>query len=71
LIHVQCKNCGTFDVAGPGHPAVQYNSQAGQHVLFDRTALRHDHADGCEPGDDGNYPLHFTFMAGTAPVTGG
>jgi len=66
---VACKNCGSFDIAGPGHPAVEYDSEAGQHVLTDRTALRHSHDDDCQPGDDGNYPLAFTFI-GTIAVTG-
>jgi hypothetical protein len=32
-------------------------------VLTDRSALRHNHAEDCQPGDDGNYPLAFEFMA--------
>lgn len=72
MIHVSCKNCHAYDVVGPGHPAVTYDPAAGQHVITDRSALRHAsadaHADGCQPGDDGNYPLHFEFMAGAAPV---
>jgi hypothetical protein len=73
VIHVACQNCGTFDIAGPGHPAVTYDTEKQQHVLTDRTALRHSHADDCQPGEDGNYPLHFTFMApvGAQPATGG
>jgi hypothetical protein len=63
VIHAQCRSCGTFDIAGPGHPAVTYDEQAGQHVLTDRTALRHSHADDCEPdAETGHYPLAFTFF---------
>jgi hypothetical protein len=77
LIHVQCQNCQAFDIAGPGHPAVECAHPAGtgcdaegaQHVLVSREKLRHSHADGCQPDEDGNYPLAFTFMAGTAPVS--
>lgn len=78
MIHVHCSNCGTFDIAGPGHPAVTCahdgviacaDAGTGQHVLTDRSALRHEHADGCEPHPEtGHYPLTFTFMAGIAPV---
>jgi hypothetical protein len=71
-LHVQCRNCGTFDIAGPGHPAVTYDEEAGQHVLTDRTALRHNHAGDCEPHPEtGHYPLHFTFMAGIGPAETG
>jgi hypothetical protein len=63
LIHVACQNCGTFDIVGPGHPAVTPDPQTGQHLLTDRTALRHNHAGDCRPGADGNYPLALTFMA--------
>ena len=69
MIHVSCKNCAAFDIAGPGHPAVEFDAVAGQHVLTDRTKLRHNHADDCQPGDDGNYPLHFTLIGGVG-VTG-
>jgi hypothetical protein len=73
MIHVSCKGCGTYDIVGPGHPATVYvphpdhpdDPEAGQHVLTDRSALRHAHADDCQPGEDGNYPLHFDFMAAT------
>ena len=61
--HVACKNCGTFDIAGPGHPAVTYDSEKDQHVLTDRTALRHEHADTCQPNEEGSYPLAFTFIS--------
>lgn len=66
MIHVACQNCGTFDIVGPGHPAVTYSAEAQQHVLTDRTALKHAHADDCQPNAEGNYPLAFTFMAATA-----
>ena len=84
MIHVSCKSegCRAFDVVGPGHPAVTCDHDGtacdsagpGRHVLTDRAALRHDHADGCEPHPEtGHYPLAFTFMAGMTPVdlTGG
>jgi len=36
----------------------------------DRTALKHSHADDCEPHPEtGHYPLHFTFMAATVSPT--
>lgn len=72
MIHVACK-CGTFDIVGPGHPAVEQSADTGQHLLTDRTKLRHAHADDCQPDADGNYPLHFTFMApvGAQPAAGG
>ena len=63
MIHVSCANCHTFDIAGPGHPAVTFDEEKQQHVLTDRSALRHSHAEDCQPGEDGNYPLHFTFFA--------
>lgn len=67
MIHVACKNCGTFDIAGPGHPAVRFNPDTQQHEVFDRTALRHSHADDCQPHPEtGHYPLTFTFMFATA-----
>jgi hypothetical protein len=70
LIHVACKNCGTFDIAGPGHPAVTFDEEKQQHVLTDRTALRHAHDDDCQPHPEtGNYPLAFTFI-GPLNVTG-
>jgi len=78
-IHVQCRNpgCLAFDVVGPGHPAVECahpaetdcGAEEAQHVLVSREKLRHSHADDCQPGEDGNYPLAFTFMAGTTPVS--
>lgn len=64
MIHVQCQGCGAWDIAGPGHPAVRQDPGTGQHELFDRTALRHAHADGCQPDAAGNYPLAFTFLSG-------
>lgn len=78
MIHISCRSCGTYDIVGPGHPAAECNhspdvgcdDETAQHVLTDRAKLRHAHADDCQPGDDGNYPLHFDFMAGTIPVTG-
>lgn len=76
-IHISCKNCGTYDIVGPGHPATAYDPEADRHVLTDRSALRHAHADDCEPHPEtGHYPLHFEFMAATgdsgpaATVTG-
>ena len=68
MIHISCRSCGAFDIAGPGHPAVTQDPVTGQHVLTDRTALRHAHAGDCQPGEDGNYPLAFTFMAALAPA---
>jgi hypothetical protein len=70
-IHVACTNCGTFDIAGPGHPAVTQDPATGQHALTDRTALRHSHADDCQPHPEtGHYPLAFTFMAEVGQVSG-
>lgn len=58
---VTCRGCGASDTAGPGHPAVRDRGD-GTHELHDRTALRHDHADGCEPDPEtGHYPLDFSF----------
>jgi hypothetical protein len=74
LIHVSCRNCGTYDIVGPGHPGavcnhppdVECTAEEAQHVLTDRTALRHNHAADCQPDPEtGHYPLHFDFMAGT------
>jgi hypothetical protein len=63
---VTCQNCGAYDMVGPGHPAVRDRGD-GTHELHDRAAVRHDHADGCEPHPEtGNYPLDFSFM--TAPA---
>ena len=68
--HVSCRSCGSFDIAGPGHPAVEYDNEAGQHVLTDRTKLRHAHDEDCQPdAETGHYPLAFTFI-GTIAVTG-
>ena len=65
MIHVSCKNCTAYDIVGPGHPAVTQHPETGQHVLTDRSALRHNHADDCQPHPEtGHYPLHFEFMAG-------
>jgi hypothetical protein len=69
VIHILCQNCGTFDIVGPGHPAATYDEEKQQHVLTDRTALKHAHADDCQPNEEGHYPLAFTFMAGVG-VTG-
>lgn len=90
MIHVRCKNCGTYEIVGPGHPATTHvpdpadpgNPEAGQHLITDRSALKHasagGHEDGCEPHPEtGHWPLHFEFMAavGANPpavtVTGG
>jgi hypothetical protein len=74
LIHVSCRNCNAYDVVGPGHPATTFDPATQQHVITDRSALRHSHADDCEPHPEtGHYPLTFEFMAGHAPVdmTGG
>jgi hypothetical protein len=63
---VTCQGCGTYDMVAPGHPAARDRGD-GTHELHDRTAIRHDHADGCEPHPEtGNYPLDFSFM--TAPA---
>jgi hypothetical protein len=65
LIHAQCRNCGTFDLLGPGHPAGETDPVTGQFTWTDRSALRHSHADDCQPGDDGNYPLDITLFGAT------
>ena len=67
MIHIACQNCPAFDIVGPGHPAVTFDEEKQQHVLTDRTALKHSHADDCQPDANGNYPLAFTFLA---PVGG-
>lgn len=78
--HVSCKNCGTFDIVGPWHPATTYspdpsdpgNQDKGQHVITDRAAVRHSHDDDCQPGEEGHYPLAFTFMGAIGtPAPGG
>jgi hypothetical protein len=68
MIHVACGACGQWEIVGPGHPSVRPNPETGQHEFFDRTAV----LPGCDCPDDseGSRPLHLTFMAGTAPVTG-
>lgn len=71
MIHVSCKNCSAYDIVGPGHPATTYVAETDQHVLTDRSAIRHSHADDCQPGADGNYPLHFEFMAGVGVTPAG
>jgi hypothetical protein len=68
VIHIACQRCGTFDIVGPGHPAVTFDEEAQQHVLISREKLRHSHGDDCQPGEDGNYPLAFTFTAEIGPV---
>ena len=67
MIHIACQNCPAFDIVGPGHPAVTFDEKKQLHVLTDRTALKHSHADDCQPDANGNYPLAFTFLA---PVGG-
>jgi hypothetical protein len=68
MIHVLCRTCGEWEIVGPGHPAVRPNPDTGQHELHDRTAL----LPGCDCPEDGEggRPLAFTFMGGTAAVTG-
>ena len=61
---VTCKQCGTYDLVGVGHPAVRPRKD-GTYEFFDRDALRHNHADDCKPNKDGNRPLDFSF--GTVP----
>lgn len=74
MIHVSCKGqgCNAYDVVGPWHPATTYapdpadplNPEKGVHVITDRTAFRHEHADDCQPHPEtGHYPLAFEFMA--------
>ena len=63
---VSCKQCGTQDLVGPGHPATRPRGD-GTHEIFDRSAFRHTHADDCLPGEDGNRPLDFAF---TVPPVG-
>jgi hypothetical protein len=63
MIRVHCKNCGASDDVTRDHPGVRRRPD-GQREFWDRSALRHVHAEGCEPGEDGNYPLTFEFMAG-------
>lgn len=62
---VTCKGCGAYDLVGVGHPATRKRPD-GTHELFDRAAIRHSHADGCEPNAEGNYPLDFSFT--TVPL---
>jgi hypothetical protein len=81
VIHISCRTCGTFDIAGPGHPAVQCvhppdvqcnAAGPGQHALTDRAALRHSHADDCEPdAETGHYPLAFTFFGAVGATASG
>ena len=58
---ITCNNCGTYDIVGPGHPATEHLGD-GVHGYGDRTALRHSHAEGCEPNEEGNYSLDHSFM---------
>lgn len=71
MIHAACQACGTFDIVGPGHPAVTFDEEKQQHVLTDRTKLRHAHANDCQPDADGNYLLHLTFIAPVGAGTTG
>ena len=65
---VTCKGCGSYDIAGPGHPAVRQNADTGLHELFDRTAIRHAHPDSCLPDANGSRPMDFSFMAAPAAM---
>jgi hypothetical protein len=66
---VTCKQCGAYDLVGKGHPATRPRPN-GTVELFDRSAIRHDHADDCEPNEDGNYPLDFSFTTVPPVVIG-
>jgi hypothetical protein len=76
LIHVHCRNCGTFELVGPGHPAGLTDPETGAFTLTDRSALRHasaeGHEDGCQPDPEtGHYPLALTFIAPAGAVPAG
>jgi hypothetical protein len=59
---VTCKGCGSYDIVAPGHPAMRDRGD-GTHELHDRGALRHNHAEGCEPHPEtGHHPVDFSFM---------
>ena len=61
MIHVQCGECGQWQIVGPGHPSVRFNPETGHHEFFDRSAAV-GHGDGC--GNDGSGPMALTFLAG-------
>ena len=67
--YVTCRNCGAADLVEPGHPAVRPRGD-GTHEIYDRTALRHSHSAGCQPGEDGNYSLDFSFTVVPPAVAG-
>lgn len=66
--YVTCKGCKTYDIVGPGHPAVRQVPETGLFEVHDRQALhtRLGHKPGCDFHTTGESPLDFSF--GAAPV---
>ncbi|MHB2029479.1 MAG: hypothetical protein ACYCPT_11765 [Acidimicrobiales bacterium] len=72
--YVTCKECGAYDIVGPGHPAVRESEdRPGFYELHDRDALhaRLAHRDeACKtagPNNDGR--LDFSFGAAPAGLS--
>ena len=69
---VTCKECRSYDIVGPGHPATRLNAETGAHEIHSRDALhaRLGHqSEACKtagPNSDGN--LDFSFMSAPAAM---
>ena len=66
---ITCKNCGAYDIVGPGHPAMRDRGD-GTHEFHDRSAVRHAHAQDCKPDKAGNRPFDFGFMVAPPAMQG-
>ncbi|MGA2412697.1 MAG: hypothetical protein ABSG46_20230 [Candidatus Binataceae bacterium] len=56
-----CHECGTYDLVGPGHPAVKYVPDTGMYGVYDRTKFRHDHGPDCVNDPESGYSLDWSF----------
>jgi hypothetical protein len=75
---VTCHQCGSYDLVGPGHPAVRQveGSWPGHYEFFDRTAVRHNHGPQCVNDPESGYSLDIALaglpqrFSGAAPLSG-
>lgn len=78
--HVQCKNCGRWDVVSPGHPAMRPRAGGGTelhdpHAAVDRAGCTccpedHDHAAATRESGNACRPVTITAMASTVLTEG-
>jgi hypothetical protein len=68
---VTCHGCGSYDIAGPGHPAVRPKADGhdGQFEFYDRDALRLKHDADCVKDPVSGYSLDFSIMAAPPAMT--